>query len=461
MKTEIIELLKTLRAYALQKGLQVAIEYHEEESALTRFANSAISLNTGEHLVALSFNALDGDKRASYSMITDPSDLPAMEKALDELATMLPYAQPLSYHPSFPSYPRDVVDERSYCKGLAKLSSEDRLAYFNTVAAGLESDDIKLSGLFSSGSTITARISTATEHYQFFRCTDAQITVVLSSESLKWEVNAEQSAQSKRDLKPEALHEDLSLLVEHYRHSPAVQLPLGKYRVVFGPAATATVLEMMGGYAMGGRMYKQGYSFLSEEQIGQRVFSPLFSFEDNPDMKELFGEEADAFGLERKNFEMVTDGVFKGFYWDQDSADEYGEKPTGHHVNHISPNMRVGQKDVSDLKALLAMPRDEDILYIPYIHYMNVVNPTRGLVTGSSRFGALLLKADGSVQVPYNVRMTQAFTDFFGERVEWLSKERYVYSTSHSYGMRNPGAVALPRFMCVRDIEISLSNSSY
>ena len=113
------------------------------------------------------------------------------------------------------------------------------------------------------------------------------------------------------------------------------------------------------------------------------------------------------------------------------------------------------------LEELLAMPRDEDILYIPYLHYMNIVNPSAGMITGSSRFGNLLLKKDGSVQVPYNVRITQTFEDLFGENVEWLAREQTVHNTSSSYGKRNPSAILLPRFMCVRGIEISHSNDSY
>ena len=123
--------------------------------------------------------------------------------------------------------------------------------------------------------------------------------------------------------------------------------------------------------------------------------------------------------------------------------------------------MGGGEKPVATLKDLLEMPREEDILYVPYIHYMNVVNPTQGMVTGSSRFGALYLKKDGSVQVPYNVRLTQKFSDFFGERVQWLSKEQVAYNVSSSYGRRDPTALKVPRFICVKEIEISHSNPSY
>ena len=120
-----------------------------------------------------------------------------------------------------------------------------------------------------------------------------------------------------------------------------------------------------------------------------------------------------------------------------------------------------GDEPAANLEELAALPRDEDILYIPYLHYMNVVNPTAGMFTGSSRFGALLLRKDGTISVPYNVRVTQTFEELFGERLAWLSREQVAHNTSHSYGLRNPRAVVVPRFTCVKDVEISHSNSSY
>lgn len=92
---------------------------------------------------------------------------------------------------------------------------------------------------------------------------------------------------------------------------------------------------------------------------------------------------------------------------------------------------------------------------------MNIVNPSKGIVTASSRFGALYLKKDGSVAVPYNVRITQSLLDIFGDKVAWLSKQTVPYNTSVSYGARNPSAILVPCFMRVNDLEISHSNTSY
>jgi len=69
-----------MRQSAIKRGLQALISYHEEDSYLMRFANSAISLNTNEHLISLDFIAFDGRKKASYSMIVDPTDFESMEK---------------------------------------------------------------------------------------------------------------------------------------------------------------------------------------------------------------------------------------------------------------------------------------------------------------------------------------------------------------------------------------------
>jgi hypothetical protein len=123
--------------------------------------------------------------------------------------------------------------------------------------------------------------------------------------------------------------------------------------------------------------------------------------------------------------------------------------------------MANGEQDINSLKELVADKRDRDILYIPYLHYMNIVNASQGVITATSRFGALLLKEDGSVQVPYNVRLTLSLLEIFGDKVAWLSRESCAYNTSHSYGARNPTAIIVPRFVQVNDLEISHSNPSY
>jgi predicted Zn-dependent protease len=461
MRDRILQTLRDLRAYALAKGYEVSIDYHEEESALMRFANSAISLNTSEHLIRLGVTAYDGRKRAGYDLITDLDKVDEMKMAIDTAAEMVQHAQPLAYQPTIPTFSESFADESNFDPALASLSSEEKLAYFNAAAQGLESDEIKLSGILSNGATTLAQINTRSEHTQYFRFSDAQATVVLSHLNLKWEVQSEQSAHTRSVLDPQPVHRDLAFLLDRYQREAPVSLPLGRYDIVFGQAAIADLLSMMQWIGFNGGSMKRGFSMLGEDKVGQKVFSEKITLSDDPSRPETFPFRRDLMGLPRGRFPLFEAGVFKGFAWFQDDADEFGVQPTGHTVMHKSLVMEGGEKDIPDLEALINMPRENDLLYIPFLHYMNIVNPSKGLVTASSRFGALYLKKDGSVAVPYNVRITQSLLDIFGEKVAWLSRQTLPYNTSMSYGARNPTAVIVPLFMCVKDLEISHSNTSY
>jgi PmbA protein len=461
MKEQILQTLKDLRQYAIGKGFVVDLFYHEEDSYLMRFANSAISLNTNEHLIRLEITAYSGTKRAGYELITDLAKVDEMKAGLDTAAAMVEHAMPLNYQPTIPVFAESFSDESGFDPELAGLGNAEKLAYFNQVAKGLETDDIKLSGIFSSGTNTIAQINTQSEHTQYFNTSDAQVTVVLSHSKLKWEVTAEQSAQKKTDLDASTLHRDLAFLVEHYQHDTPQQIPLGSYDIVFGSAAIADMLNFMNWIAYNGGSARRGFSFIAEDQVGKKVFSDKVDLLDDPDQLATYPFKRDFTGMLRKPFPIFQKGVFRGFLWFQDDADEFGAKPTGHTVTHRSIMLRGGDIAVASLEDLVKLPREKDILYIPFLHYMNIVNPSKGVITGSSRFGALLLKKDGSVVVPYNVRLTQSLLDVFGDKVAWLSSSTVPYNTSQSYGARNPTAIVVPSFMQVNDLEISHSNTSY
>jgi len=445
----------------LSKGVTAAFIYHEEDSYLMRFANSAISLNTNEHLIRLEITVYDDKRRASYEMITDLNKLDEMKQAVDVAAEMVKYAMPLNYQPSIPHLKKSYVDEKGFNPELAAMTGEEKLAYFNEATKDLETDKITLSGIFSSGTNILAQITTLSEHTQYIRTSDAQVTIVLAHSDLKWEVTAEQSAQKKADLNPQELLAELSFLIDHYNNDPAQQIPVGNYDIVFGPAATAEMISFMNWIGFNGGLMKRGFSFLTEDHVGKKVFSEKFNLTDDPSRLETFPLTRDSMGMPREAFPLFVKGVFQKFTWYQDDADEFGAQPTGHNVPHKSLVLSGGEMDVNSLEKLVKLPRDKDILYIPFLHYMNIVNPSKALVTASSRFGALLLKKDGSIVVPFNVRVTQSLLDVFGEKIAWMSKHQTVYNTSASYGARNPVAIVVPKFMCVNDLEISHSNSSY
>lgn len=461
MREKILQTLNELRHYAIKKGVEISLYYHEEDSTLMRFANSAISLNTNEHLIRLEITAYEGNKRASYAMITDLSRLDEMKQGVDAAGEMVRHAMPLTYQPTVPVYSKPFIDETNFDENLSTITNEEKLTFFNRVVSDLESDDVKLGGIFSCGANTVAAVSTRSEHPFYVKTSDAQVSIVLAHSRLKWEIQSEQSAQRKSDLDASNLRSELVTLLRHYTQDTPQQIPLGRYNVVLGSAAIADLLNFTRYIGFNGGLMKRGFSFLREENIGQKVFSSQFTFTDDPTRRETFPYGCDLYGIDRHPFPLIESGVFKGFAWYQDDADEFDQPPTGHTVPHHSLCMAGGSRSIMDLEELLHQPRETDLLYIPFLHYMNIVNPSKGILTGSSRFGALLLKTDGSVAVPYNVRLTQSLLDIFGENIAWISSETLPYNTSLSYGARNPTSIIVPRFMQVNNLEISHSNSSY
>lgn len=461
MKEQILQTLHDLRSYALEKHIDAAFFLHEEESCLMRCANSAISLNTNEHLLRLEITAYEGRKRASFELITALGNTTEMRQGVDRAAEMARHAQPLDYQPTVPAFSETFIDESGFDADLAGITNAARLEFFNQAVAGLEADEITLSGIFSSGVTTLAQITTRSEHCQYFKTTDAQISIVLSHATRKWELLAEQSARKATDLDPSALHRDLAFLLEQYQQDTPCQLPLGRYDVVFGSAAIAELVDIINFIGFDGGSMKRGFSFITGDQVGQKVLSNRFTLSDDPTCLDTFPFQRDFMGMPRTPFPIFANGVFRSFTWSQDDADEFSTAPTGHTVMHKSLVLAGGDTQVCTLKELVDLPRRNDLLYIPSLHYLNIVNPSTGLITASSRFGALLLTKDGSVVVPYNVRITQSLMDIFGDKLAWLSQTQVVNNTSNSYGARNPTAIVVPAFLQVNDLEISHANASY
>ena len=460
MKTAIKELLSNLNSFAISNGILAEFWLHIEQSRLMRFANSAISLNTREDTMNLTIVAYRDNARGSYTLVTNLEQIDAMKEAV--LA-----ADAIAQHAAKNSYPLTVTplqplddDDRFFDDALLKMSPADKLEFINQAVKGLESDSITLSGMFSSGALWQATANTLSDSVLLHATTDAHISLVLSHVIEKWEVLSTQSGAAAADLNPAEMNLELSTLLSHFTNDTPVEAEPGEYDVVFGREAFSSLVGVCDWIGFSGGGCRRKMSFLKDEDIGKKVFSEKISITDNPSLRETFSYAFDCNGLVRKPFPFIEKGVFKSFFWDRDSADEFSETETSHTVPTMSIEVAPGDSPVNSLAAVLALPRDKDILYFPYLHYMNVVNSTRSIITGCSRFGALLLKKDGSIQVPYNVRLTDSIQTLFNN-IDWLSSERVAINTSGTYGERNPSAMLIPHFVKINNVSITRSNHSF
>jgi predicted Zn-dependent protease len=460
-KENAIKVLQELAAYARLKNARAMFFWQSEDSRFVRYANSAVSLNTREILTKLNVTVYGDRKKASSSIMTDAEDLDSMKKAVDKAVEMLPFAAPLTYQPKVSAIPETVVSEEAYDSAVVSMTSSDIIAFVEEAVAGLETEDILLSGNISSGVTEQAFMSTESTEAVYWRATDIGITLVLSSLQDKWEVNAEQFTGWVKDLDAGALHNRLSWLTKQYTTAPSERVPEQPFTVVFGPAALATYLDYFSWIGFNGGALKRGFAMMNADDIGQKVLSDKFTLMEDPTLIETYPRPVDQFGRARAPRPIFDKGVFHGFVWRQSDADEFGEKATGHDVTSLSVALKGGDWKVNTIQEFAALPRDRDVLYIPYLHYTGLVNPTKGIVTGTSRFGPLWLKKDGSIAVPYNVRFTMSLKDLFGDNLRLVSEKTVPWGESSHYRSRNPGATVVPVLACVDNINIELSNQSF
>ena len=454
MKNKIKKLLTELNSYAKEINVQAEFWLHSEKSSLTRFANSEISLNTSEDIISLTITAYRRNSRGTYSLVTNLNEKEKMKEAIKIADEIAEQSTPVNYNLTFIPLPENEDDDKNFDEKLFSLTPADKLEYVNKAVKGLESDLITLSGIFSSGGIFQAAANTLSNNVLFHSVSDAQISLVLSHAEDKWEVATGQSAACFADLNPEEIHKELEILLKLHTENKPKSLPLGKYDIVFGTDAFADLLGFFSYIGFDGDSCKRQQTFLKENHLNQKVFSDNLTIKDDPNARETFPYHFDMNGIYRKTFPIVENGVFKSFIWERDAADEFGEKETGHSVPALSIVVDAGNKDINTLSELLKMDREKDILFFPYIHYMNVVNSTEGTITGSSRFGALILRKNGDVEIPQNLRITDSLLNLFAN-VDWLSKERSAANTSNSYGKRNPEALFIPKFVKINNVEIT------
>ncbi len=117
-------------------------------------------------------------------------------------------------------------------------------------------------------------------------------------------------------------------------------------------------------------------------------------------------------------------------------------------------NTGDGPSDFSEMVKSCERPT----IYIPFIHYMNFTNATKGEFTGTSRFGTFLIE-NGKIQNHlFNLRINDSYMRIFNN-VEWLSNRIAHVNTSNTYGVRMASSIACPNFVKVNNVKITDSSA--
>jgi len=449
-----------LRNFARERNIAAEFTFHRGISKLVRFANSGVSSNTSEDTFSLDVDVTKGRAKGSYSATTSPNDLESMKIALLRADEIARFSAPVSFDRRIPILPERNPDDANFDQRIENMTTADALDLVGAATDDLLGAGLSLAGMVSSGVIYEARANTLNNNLLYHAGTDANMELVITNDKEKWEIQSSQSAVKFGQFAPEELRNEFALLLEQYKNRERMSVPVGEYEVVFGRDAIANLMNYFGWIGFNGRSLKHDMSFLREEDLNKQVFSPLLTVVDDPSFSDTFPYAFDASGIERQAFPLIKEGVFQNFFWNKETCEEFGGEPTGHDVPSMSIAIGSGNTPINTLQDLLDAPREKDILYIPYLHYMGIVNAAKGIVTGSTRFGALYLRKDGSIAVPYNMRFTASLRDLFSN-IKWISQRRAALNLSTLYGRRHPEAMLTPRFTCIEKVPITLSNTSF
>ncbi len=445
------EILLEARDRAERKGLKAVISLHSEHSHLMRIGNNSVSLNTSENLTRLDTSVVSGRREGSHTHLGEIESIDGVMEAIEISARKAEVACPKDYDPIPAEIEEDIDQSEQYDATLESLDPSRKAETYRAIFDGA-GRDYNYSGSWSSGSTSIYLLTTANRREACWKATDSLFSVVLKHPSRKWELQSEQSGWRSGDVLPERSVGLFHDLLPVYEGGEAIRNEPGDYTVLFGPNAVAELLMMALWTGLMGRMYEEKLGWTAKNAMGDQILGRNVTVVDDPSDPGTFGTGFDFGGMRRRRYGLIEEGRLAGLMYDRSTAAKYGHKPTGHDTNSPSIVMSCGEGPADPLAA--AASHGGRMLYIPALHYMNLPNMSKGIVTASSRFNAVLVE-DGRIVAPiFSSRVTDTFQNIFGN-LAVLSGAPSSVNLSNTYGRRAPVAMSVPSYAIAEKVRIT------
>jgi PmbA protein len=412
---------------------------HVESSGLARFAGSEVHQPTLIENAMVTLRVVHGNRVgvATTNKIDPPGLVELVRRAADA-------AQSAPPDESFPGLapPADPPEVEGYDEETAALGPGDQA---RLAAAAIDAgDDVPVYGFFTSAvSELAVVSSTGLSVHQ--RMTDATALVVAADENGSG--YAEQTAWRASGIDPTAIAREAEQKAQRTRG--AAEIDPGVYRAVLEPYAFAELLETFSRDSFGalGLLDKRSYF---AERLGQTVFDEKISIADDALDPRGLPKAFDFEGTPKRRVQLVEAGVARTVVWDRATAAQAGDgaESTGHAPpaelrdwGPLPSALSVSPGDAESVEELAELVGDG--LYITRLHYLGVVHPREGVITGMTRDGTFRIR-DGKIAEPLvNLRFTVAVPDLLRD-VLGLTNKVALVNSQNFYGERYPYGVMAP-----------------
>jgi PmbA protein len=418
---------------------------HTERSGLARFAGSEVHQPTLIENAVVTLRVVQGNRTgvATTNRI-DAEGLTELARRAQAAAATSPPDE------SFPGLapPAQPPQVDGYDASTAALGPDDqaRLAAEAIDAAG----EIPVYGFFTSAeSALAVASSTGLEVQQ--RMTDASTLVVAAAEGCSG--YAEQTSWRAEDLDPAAVTREAS--EKAARTKDAQTLAAGTYGAVLEPYAFADLLDYFSHDSLGALGLLEGRSYLAG-RIGEQVADEKITIRDDPLDPQGLPKAFDFEGTPKQPVLLVDVGVARGVVWDRTTAARArnGASTTGHagpvesrDWGPLPYSLAVSPGDAGSVDELAELVGDG--IYVTRLHYLGVIDPRAGIVTGMTRDGTFRIR-DGKIAEPLvNLRFTVSVPDMLRE-VHGLTRTASLVNSQNFYGDRYPYGVLAPAIATAR-----------
>jgi PmbA protein len=408
-------------ALAAARGEEAEAVVQTELSGYARFAGSVVHQPTliENHVVQLRV-ARDG--RVGGASTNRTGAVEAVENAPPD--------------PDFPGFapaaPAPAVD--GYDQETAELAPAEQAGLAE--AAIEAARPYELYGYVTSGVTelaVAASTGLAVEQ----RATDACVLALAATDGESG--YADQQAWRVAAIDPAAAAREAAEKASATR--AAGELEKGHYRAVLEPYAFAELLEYFATDSFGGLGLLEESSYLAG-RLGKRVFDENVSITEDPLDPAGLPKAIDFEGTPRLRVPIVEAGVARGVVWDRATAARAGagQESTGHAgpieyrrygPQPIALSVASGEAEsVDDLAALVG-----DGIYITRLHYLSIVSPREGIITGMTRDGTFRVRDGRRAEPLVNLRFTVSVPDLLAD-VPGFTRERRLINRTQWYGER-------------------------
>jgi predicted Zn-dependent protease len=390
----------------IESGSEGEATLTERDLALTRFAGSRIHQNLAERDATLRVR-VRREGRTGVA-VTNRLDAAGIEAVVDRASAIAAHAAPEADPPPLAEAGAEVAD-LGWVEATATADPAARADGAKAVIGAGVARGLTVSGAYSTERQALT-VANTTGLRSAHRSTQAKLLTVMHGPAGET-AYAQAIGTDHRSIDPVAVGEEAADRAA--RAAGPLDVEPGEYPVVLGEYAVAEVLEYLAFMAFSGLAIEEGRACV---ELGKPAFGSNVSIWDDGWDPTGVPAPIDFEGVPKRRVDLVQEGVAAETVHDSGTAHRAGVALTGHSLP--APNT-FGPLCWNLFMAAGGVPRDalvadvERGILVTRFHYVNIVHPKKGILTGMTRDGTFLIE-HGEVAGPIrNLRFTQSIPDAF------------------------------------------------